>query len=221
MTIFDDNYPELLKNIHLPPTILYCKGSLFLKNEIDLNAHTISFVGPRDTNNYGIQAVRLLVPPVCQSGFSIISGGALGVDTAVHQSTLEVAGRTIVVIGSGLLKPYPAVNQKLFEKISNNNGLLISSFPLNAQAHPGNFPARNRIISGLSQAVVVVQASEKSGALITARYALEQSRTVFVVPGPITDALSLGSNKLIAQGAFVVTCPNDIMDASLIFQIYL
>ncbi len=206
ITIADDSYPPLLKEIHLPPSVLYVQGTL-------TDDAAIAFVGSRAASLYGKRVVNRLVSPLVQAGFTIVSGGAQGIDAHTHQATLEAGGKTVAVLGSGLLRPYPAGNRKLFEKIVEYGGAVISSFPLEMEPHPGNFPARNRIISGLSRGTVVVQAAEKSGALITARYALEQGREVFAVPGAIDDELSVGCHGLIKQGATLTSSSSDIMEA--------
>lgn len=207
-TFIDNNYPISLKAIHLPPTIIYWRGNIE-----PLNDKAIAFVGSRACNNYGIEMVNRLVPPLVQDDWTIVSGGALGIDTAAHNITIKDNGKTYVIMGSGLLSPYPTGNIKLFEKIiDSNNGAVISSFSLMQPPAAINFPIRNRIISGLSKACVVVQAAEKSGALITANYALNQGKEVCVVPGAVTDILSMGCNKLIAQGANLITSASDITD---------
>ncbi len=207
VTLFDDAYPELLRTIHLPPLVLYYQGLPVWQRR-----DTIAFVGSRKANVYGKQAVDLLVPDIVQAGWVTVSGGAYGIDAAVHQATVESGGATVAVLGSGLLKPYPVDHKKLFAKIIDTGGAVVSSFPLETAPFPGNFPARNRIISGMSKGTVVVQAAQKSGALITARYALEQGRSVFAVPGPIGDPLSKGCHDLLHHGARIVTDASDILD---------
>lgn len=199
-------YPKILKEIHLPPTVLYWHGTL----EPD-ERNAVAFVGSRKVNAYGNFVIEQLVVPIVQAGWTIVSGGALGADTCAHKVTLEHGGKTVAVLGSGLLCQYPPSNKKLFAEIAANGGAVVSSFPLTMEALPGNFPARNRIISGLSRGSVVVQAAQKSGALITARYALDQGREVFAVPGSIADPLSAGCHGLIAQGAKLVTTAQDIL----------
>ncbi|MCL5875844.1 MAG: DNA-processing protein DprA [Candidatus Dependentiae bacterium] len=206
ITIADDAYPPLLKEIYLPPSALYVQGTL-------TNDMAVAFVGSRAASLYGKRIVNRLVPPLSQAGLVIVSGGAHGIDAYTHQATLESGGKTIAVLGSGLLRPYPAGNRRLFEQIAERGGAVISSFPLEMEPVAGNFPARNRIISGLSRGTVVVQAAEKSGALITARYALEQGREVFAVPGAIDDELSAGCHTLIKQGATLTVFSSDIMEA--------
>lgn len=207
ITVFDQDYPSLLKEIYLPPTILYIKAS----DEFKFNNNAIAVVGSRKCDNYGLKAVKSIVPGLVDNKYHIISGGAYGIDTMAHKTCLSSSGITICVLGSGLLNLYPKENKGLFEQIILNNGALISPFSLNTTAHPGNFPARNRIISGLSLACLVIQAQEKSGALITANYALDQGREVLAVPGPIDSSLSQGCHKLISQGAQLTSSANDIL----------
>lgn len=209
ITCFDKNYPVLLRHIHLPPIVLYYRGVFACEEQ----RPCIAFVGSRQAQNYCEKTARLLVPPLIQRGFCIVSGGALGADTIAHRVTLECGGKTIAVIGSGLLNPYPAQNSALFDVIVASGGALVSPFPLTSAAKPGNFPARNRIIAGLSAACVVLQAADKSGALITASCALEQGREVCAVPGSIDDPLSVGCHKLLSQGAHVATSAEDILNA--------
>lgn len=204
ITIFDSEYPELLKSIYLPPSVLYIRGST------NLSSKSIAVVGSRNPDFYGNLIIKKILPTLIEHNWTIVSGGARGIDTLAHKITLQNNGNTIAVLGSGLLKPYPKENTKLFEQIINSNGSIVSSFPLNYEAFPGNFPARNRIIAGLSKACVVVQAAQASGALITAQFALEQSREVCAIPGPIDNPLSAGCHKLISEGAHLVTSAQDI-----------
>lgn len=208
VTIMDEKYPELLKHIHLPPTVLYFKGE-YLKNA----DNCLAIVGSRKATFYGQRVISKLVPELVNEEFILVSGGAIGADTMVHQATLNECGKTIAVIGAGLLRPYPASNTKLFEKIVQSGGTIISPFPLTLNALPGNFPARNRIISGISKGCIVIQAAAQSGALITAQYALEQGREVFAVPGQIDEELSAGCHSLIAQGATLLSSMQDVLNA--------
>ncbi len=204
-TFLDETYPSLLKHIHLPPPVLYWFGDL------EQVSDCIAIVGSRKANQYGEQIIHDLVPQLVAHQFTIVSGGAIGADSFAHRSTVRSGGKTIVVLGSGLLNQYPYSNRRLFADIIENNGALISSFPLRTPPHPGNFPARNRIIAGLSRGCVVVQAAQKSGACITAQFALEQGRDVFAVPGSIDDPLSAGCHNLIQQGAKLIACAQDIL----------
>lgn len=214
VSLDQEEYPESLRNTHLPPYILYWKGA-----DLTVLEHSIAVVGSRKANAYGEAFINKNVPDIIASGWCVVSGGALGADTMAHKAALASKGITCAVIGSGLLVPYPSSNKRLFEAIVANGGIVMSPFPLTMEAFPGNFPARNRIISGLSQATVVVQAAIKSGALITAFYALEQGREVCAVPGPLNDLLSEGCHAIIREGALLVTCAQDILlacgDASL------
>ena len=207
ITIVDDSYPELLAQIYAPPVVLYWKGI----DSTLLAARSLAVVGSRACNKYGRDIVQELLPPCIAQDITIVSGGALGIDTLAHQIALDNQGKTIVVLGSGLLKPYPWSNKKLFEHVVERNGMVISSFPLQAEALSGNFPARNRIIAGLSTTTLVIQAAEKSGALITAHYALEQGKNVAAVPGPLFDPLSVGCNNLIKQGAYLINNASDLL----------
>jgi len=206
VTSLDKNYPFLLREIAVPPAVLYYKGTL-VHSEI-----AIAVVGSRNVNFYGSQITKKIVTDLIESNVVIVSGGARGVDAIAHRQAIALGGKTCAVLGSGLLRPYPAENEQLFEQIIASKGSLISSFPLEAQALPGNFPARNRIIAGISNGCVVMQAAKRSGALITAEYALLQGREVFAVPGPIDSPLGVGCNDLLKQGAGLVTCGQDITD---------
>ncbi|MCL4361010.1 DNA-processing protein DprA [Candidatus Dependentiae bacterium] len=207
-TICDETYPELLRHINYPPIILYIKGQ-----SLEVFKKNIAIVGARKANFYGQRVVNQIVPDLVKNDFTIVSGGAIGLDTMAHSATLAANGKTVAVLGSGLLQPYPSSNKKLFENIVQDGGSIVSSFPLNAGAFPENFPARNRIIAGLSHGCVVVQANIKSGALITAKFALDQAREVFAVPGHIDDELSSGCHWLISQGATLVSSTQDILYA--------
>lgn len=207
VSLFDQNYPQELKHIYLPPIVLYFKGQL----NKNLNKK-IAIVGSRKADSYGHKVVKSLVKDLVLHSWTIVSGGALGIDSIAHDEALKLNGNTIAVLGSGLLKPYPMANKKLFGNIVASGGAVLSSFSLTQEPHPGNFPARNRIISGLSKGCIVAQAARKSGALITANYALEQGREVFAVPGDIFNVLSAGCNYLISQGATVINSSQDVLD---------
>lgn len=206
VTIEDATYPALLKEIYLPPMVLYWQGAPL--HDIK---KSLSIVGARKADTYGYQVVNTLVPDFVAAGYTIVSGGAQGIDTMAHEATLKSGGCTIAVLGSGLLQPYPATNKKLFISMIQNGSTVVSSFSLRMQPLQGNFPARNRIVAGLSQGCLVVQAAKKSGALISAHYAMEQGREVFAVPGPINDELSVGCNSLIQNGAKLVMDSNDVL----------
>ena len=205
-TVLCAEYPSILKTVHLLPPVIYWRGTMLQDDE-----KSIAFVGSRGANTYGQYAIDQLVPALVDRGYTIISGGAMGADSMAHKSAVKHGGSTIAVLGAGLLMPYLASNRQLFEDIVANNGAVMSAFPLRTEAFPSNFPARNRIISGLSRGTVVVQAAAKSGALITARFALDQGREVFAIPGAIHDPLSAGCHGLIAQGAQLVACVDDIL----------
>lgn len=201
---FDSQYPELLKTIHIPPTVIYWQGKI-------PDQQTIAIVGSRDANDYGQMVIEQLIPGLVAHDFTIVSGGARGADTMAHQRTLDEGGKTVAVLGSGFLKPYPPSNKRLFAEIVENGGALMSTFPLLMDPLPENFPARNRVISGLSRGCIVIQAAAKSGARITADYALSQGREVFAVPGSINDYLSAGCHELIGQGAKLVSRAADVL----------
>jgi DNA processing protein len=201
----DQQYPVILKSIHMPPAVLYWRGKL----PVDYS-RAIAIVGSRKANYYGKKVINDLVADLVINNYITVSGGALGADTMVHQATVDQNGITIAVLGSGLLRPYPHNNYLLFDRIVSSGGCLISSFGLQVDALPGNFPARNRIIAGLSVGCVVVQAAQKSGAKITAHFALEQGKEVFAVPGHIDDPLSIGCHELIQEGATLLQSASDI-----------
>lgn len=206
VTVYDDSYPVLLKHINQPPSVLYFKGAAPATH-----AKNVAIVGSRAADAYAKRVIESFVPSLVAHGWSIISGGALGADSMAHQATLQAGGKTVAVLGSGLLRPYPMSNRALFEQIVASGGTLISSFPLTVEPMPGNFPARNRIIAGLSSGCIVAQAAYKSGASITAQYALDQGRTVFAVPGMIDNPLSVGCHALLQQGAAVAANVQDIL----------
>jgi DNA processing protein len=209
ITFADETYPHMLKNIYLPPAVLYTMGASLHTYE---KQKLIAVVGARKADDYGQRVVDTLIPDLVAANYAIVSGGALGIDAMAHEAAIKSGGRTIAVLGSGLLKPYPTSNKKLFASIIAHGGTLVSSFPLNMEALPGHFPARNRIVTGLSRGCVVIQAAQKSGALISADYAMEQGREVFAVPGPVGNELSAGCNALIQKGAKLVTCTADILE---------
>ncbi len=206
LTIHDSAYPELLKEIYDPPLVLYVKGNF---EPCDCNA--IGVVGSRGASFYGLSCAKEFSHYLSKAGITIVSGMARGIDTSAHRAALDAGGRTIACLGSGLLNIYPPENEMLFEEISEN-GAVISEFPLDTEPLAQNFPVRNRVISGLSRGVLVVEANQKSGALITARFALEQSREVFAIPGKLSSDTSRGTNDLIKQGAKMVTRPEEILE---------
>ena len=204
-TIADADYPPSLRLIHMPPPVLYIKGTL------PANVKGLAIVGSRNAQSYVHRALKMIIPPLCQQGWQIVSGGALGADTFAHELTLAHGGITHAVLGAGLLHLYPVSNKKLFAKILESGGALITTFAMNELPHPGNFPARNRVIAGLSKGCLIAQAALKSGARITANFALEQSKEIFVIPGPIDIPDNEGGHALIKQGAQLVTSAEDIL----------
>lgn len=209
VSLTDADYPELLKEIHTAPPLIYYKGTLPTAKEICLGV-----VGARKVSSYGIQAVKDIVGELVRNKISIVSGLALGIDALSHQVTLENKGKTFAVLGSGVddASIYPKENINLARKIIDNDGCIMSEYPPKTQATIYNFPARNRIISGLSFGTLVVEADIKSGSLITAQYALEQNRNIYAVPGSIFSNASRGTNNLIKQGAKAVTQVSDILE---------
>lgn len=205
VTFTDEEYPKSLFEIPDPPPFLYVRGKL------DALSGTVAIVGSRRATSYGLMSAKRFSEALAAFGFTIISGGARGIDTAAHRGALASNGNTIAVLGCGIDKTYPPENEKLFSEISGN-GALISECPFGTMPLAENFPRRNRIISGLSRGVLVVEAAEKSGSLITAQYALEQGRDVFAVPGSILSSASRGCNRLIKQGAKLVDCVEDILE---------
>lgn len=206
VTLYDDAYPSRLKEIDTPPVVLYIRGELTTEDTL-----SISLVGSRDAKDYGRKVGYRLSYQLAQRGLTVVSGLAKGIDTSAHRGALEAGGRTIAVMGSGLSFIYPATNSDLAEKITAS-GALISEFPMEVKPKPRNFPRRNRIISGLTLGTVVVEASNRSGALITARLAGEQGREVFAVPGEIFSELSTGTHKLINNGAKLINTVDDLLD---------
>ncbi|MBU2540599.1 MAG: DNA-processing protein DprA [Candidatus Omnitrophica bacterium] len=204
ISIDNPEYPELLKNVYDPPPILYAKGKLPQKS---IN---IAIVGSRRASGYGLKMAKKLSYELASCSITIVSGMARGIDTAAHNGSLQARGQTIAVLGSGLSYIYPPENKNLFAQIAES-GAVISEFPMQTRPNPGNFPRRNRIISGLSLGVLVVEAAKRSGALITARCALEEGRDVFAIPGEADSETSLGTNQLIKDGAKLVDSFEEII----------
>jgi len=203
----ESEYPEYLKSIYSPPPVLYVKGNL---SQDDFSS--IAIVGTRRASLYGRDMAHKFAYQMAGRGFTVVSGLARGIDTCAHQGALRAdGGRTIAVLGSGLNVIYPRENAKLAARIVES-GAVISEFPMNMQPLTQNFPARNRIISGMSHGVVVVEAARKSGALITASFALQQGREVFSVPGRVDSAMAQGTLELIRDGAKLVRNVDDIME---------
>jgi len=205
LTAVDDHYPCSLKSFEDSPVVLYIKG------EIDvLNSRSVALVGSRAASYYGIKSARSFARSFTQAGMAVVSGLARGIDTAAHQGSLDAGGKTIAVIGCGFNYVYPKENDSLMEKISHN-GAVVSEFAFMMPPLKHNFPWRNRIISGLSLATVVIEAGQRSGALITADYALSQNKDVFVLPANIDIPTAIGSNRLIQDGARVALSPDDVL----------
>lgn len=203
----DADYPELLRQTPAPPPLLYLRGTLAPADE-----WALAVVGTRTPTSYGKEAARRLCGELAGAGITVVSGLALGIDTAAHTAALEAGGRTLAVLGSGVDVPYPERNRALAEQIAAA-GALLSEYPLGTLPAPANFPPRNRLISGLSRGTLVVEAGERSGALITVAFALEQGREVLAVPGSIYSRASQGTNRLIRDGATLVTCAQDVLEA--------
>ncbi len=207
LTLNDPRYPALLREIPTPPPILFVQGDINA-----LNNQQIALVGTRHPSPQGIDIAYNFAKHFVALGFTITSGLALGIDTASHSGALAVEnGKTLAVLGCGLDQIYPAINKNLAYKIIEN-GALISEFPIGVEPKAGNFPSRNRIISGLCQGVLVIEAAIRSGALITAECAVEQGREVFAVPGSVYNAKAKGCHKLIRQGAKLVESTNDVLE---------
>jgi len=201
------SYPKPLNEIHAPPIVLYVWGALKERDH-----HAIGIIGARRTTHYGVESAKKLAYQLAYAGLTVISGLARGIDTAAHQGALAAKGRTIAVIGSGLARLYPPENAALAEKIRAGHGAIVSEFSMDIEPDRQTFPMRNRIISGWSHGVLVVEAGLNSGALITASQALEQGRLVYAVPGHINAPSAMGSNRLIQQGAKLVMDARDILD---------
>ena len=212
--VYDDiRYPDMLRNIPNPPYVLYMKGEIMNWDRI----LGIGIVGTRRSTEYGIKATKMIAGDLAECGVTIISGMAHGIDSVAQEAALSAGNKTIAVLGCGLDVCYPSENRKLMEQIAEN-GTIISEYPPKTEPNGRNFPWRNRIISGLSRGILVAEAPRKSGALITAEYALEQGRDIFAVPGSIFKAESEGTNKLLANGAKAVISAKDILD-EYVFEI--
>jgi DNA processing protein len=212
IAVSDSDYPENLKYIYAPPFILFVKGKIIAEDAL-----SVSVVGTRKPTSYGRMAAEKLSEDIARRGITIVSGLARGIDTVAHKSVLASKGRTIAVLGSGIDVCYPPENKRLLEQIAEQ-GAVVSEFPLSTVPDKRNFPLRNRIISGLSLGTVVIEAPEKSGALITAEMALEQGREVFAVPGNIFSENSRGTHYLLKQGAKLVESYEDIIEEITAFE---
>lgn len=202
----DENYPESLRHIYNPPLLLFVLGDISYLND----NLVISFVGTRSCSAYGIRIADKLAGEIAKYGVVVVSGMAKGIDSAAHEATIRAGGKTIAVLGNGIDICYPKPNKKLMNQIART-GAVITEFVPGTPPNRENFPFRNRIMSGLARGVVITEAPERSGALITASYAADQGKDVFAVPGDITSPCSVGTNRLIADGAKLITCVEDIL----------
>jgi len=207
VTYDEKNYPENLKNIKDPPQVLYVRGTLKESDSI-----LIAIVGSRKMTSYGKNVCEQFGRDLVACGITIVSGLALGIDSVAHRIAVESGGRTIAVIGGGVDKIYPSSNTRLADSIVGNGGAVISEYPLGYPSKPENFPARNRIVSGISLGVVIIEGSQKSGTLLTASHAADQGREVFAVPGPINSPNSQAPHFLIKNGAKLVTSASEIIE---------
>jgi DNA processing protein len=213
LTLLDQAYPVLLREIDQAPPVIYIKGVLTQADDF-----AVAMVGTRRVTAYGQQVARDTSTYLAGHGLTIVSGMARGVDALAHQHALQAGGRTIAVLGCGVDVVYPPEHRKLAEAIAEN-GAIISDYPMGTQPEGINFPPRNRIISGLSLATIVVEAGERSGALITADFAVEQGRDVFAVPGNVFSPASRGTNRLIQKGAYAMVSPQDVLDVLDLAQV--
>jgi len=204
-----ENFSKLLSQIHDPPKQLYCRGNISL-----LNSSCLAVVGTRKLTSYGREIAQQIVRDLANNGFTVVSGLALGIDAIVHQATIDCGGKTIAVLGGGVGDKNigPRTNFPLAQNILKNEGLLVSEYSDNEKIFASNFAVRDRIISGLSLGVLVIEADEKSGALITAKCALDQNRDVFAVPGSVLSPKSVGPNTLIQSGAKLIMNAYDIIN---------
>jgi len=207
ITIKDKYYPDKLKVIYDPPVVLYVKGNKKILNEI-----SVAIVGCRSCTTYGQNISKKLAYNLSLNNINVISGLARGIDSFAHQGSLTAKGKTIAVVGCGLDRVYPQENLTLFNQIIKNNGAIVSEYIIGTKPLARNFPRRNRIISGLSNGVIVVEAREKSGTLITVDFALEQGKNIYAIPGNIDNPNAYGTNNLIKQGAKVLTSIQDILE---------
>lgn len=205
-------YPEKLMELIDPPTILYAKGDISILK----NPNKIAIVGSRKATSYSKLAMEMIVPPLIQGNFIIVSGLARGVDSLAHSAAIKYGGKTIAVLGHGLFHLYPKENKKLADEIEGNH-LLLTEYPPYVGIQKWHFPMRNRIISGISNAIVVTEAALKSGSLITTEHAIEHGKDVFVVPGPINSEQSKGTNSLLREGAIPIWSGHQILEELKLF----
>lgn len=206
ITFLDKDYPENLKNIYDPPVVLYVKGEILARDNV-----AVAVVGSRRASFYGMQTAERMGLELGSRGITVVSGLARGIDSSAHKGALKAKGRTLAILGSGIANLYPEEHTELAEEISRS-GAVISEFPMTTIPDKGNFPKRNRVISGLSLGVVIVEAGERSGALITSDCAIEQGREVFAIPGKVDSMTSKGTNRLIKQGAKLAENIDDILE---------
>lgn len=206
INITDENYPKLLKEIYDPPITLFCKGDITL-----LNQEAFAIIGCRNATSYGNLMSKEIAYKLAKENILIVSGLAKGIDVNAHRGALMAHGKTIAVLGCGVDIPYPTENIGIYKEIIQK-GLVISEYIVGTKPEAGNFPARNRIISGLTKGILVVEATQKSGSMITVDFALDQGRNVYAVPGNINSPNSVGTNELIKQGAKLVTSYEEILE---------
>jgi DNA processing protein len=219
ITNIDKEYPSLLKKIPNAPIALYVKGNKKFLNSQDNKM--IAVVGARKITSYGWVITEMFAGDLARAGFVIVSGMAFGVDGIAHKAAINVKGKTVAVLGNGVDLPYPRENQRLYEEILDSGGAIISEYPPGEPPSIGSFPARNRIVAGISEAVLVTEGASDSGSLITANFGLEFGRKVFAVPGPITSSLSAAPLKLIEKGAKLVVTPEDMIKDLGVSRLYI
>lgn len=208
ITLMDKEYPKNLQRIYDKPILLYAKGNIKLLDSLK----KISIIGSRNCSEYGKIVTQKLSYMLAKKDYTIVSGMAKGIDSYAHKGALTAQGNTIAILGSGVNYIYPEENKRLYNKILEKNGLILSEYGIDTKPIPEYFPARNRIISGISDKILITEASKKSGTMITANFATEQGKTVYAVPGNITSARSEGTNELIKDGAILVNSLEDITD---------
>mgnify|MGYP002620796013 FL=1 len=208
ITIMDKEYPKKLHRIYDKPILLYAKGNTKLLKSLK----KISIIGSRNCSEYGKMVTQKLSYMLAKKDYTIVSGMAKGIDSYAHKGTLTAKGNTIAILGSGVNYIYPEENKRLYNKILEQNGLILSEYGIDTKPIPEYFPARNRLISGISDKILITEASRKSGTMITANFAIEQGKTVYAVPGNITSTRSEGTNELIKDGAILVNSLEDITD---------